>query len=115
MLREEALPAGRVRSFTLTFGGQVPIYEYECKSGHPEERFYGMNDRHPLRVRCSVCGKHARRVVSHTNIQPVIHEYLDRGMGKVIKGRTHLREVQKQLGCVDADVKSMQPTTSWNE
>jgi putative FmdB family regulatory protein len=94
----------------------VPIYEYECKScGHVEERWFRMNDHHPKKVRCSVDGKMARRVVcTNTNIQPVMHEYLDRGMGKVIKGRTHLREVQKQLGCVDADVKSMQPTTSWN-
>jgi putative FmdB family regulatory protein len=98
----------------LTRGGLVPIYEYECKGGHLNERFAKMTDHHPLRVRCSVCGGHARRIVSHTNIQPVMHEYLDRGMGKVIKGRTHLREVQKQLGCVDADIPAMKPSTSWS-
>jgi putative FmdB family regulatory protein len=92
----------------------VPIYEYECKRGHHEERFAKMSDRHPLRVRCSACGGHARRVVSHTNIQPVIHEYLDRGMGKVIKGRTHLREVQRELNCVDANPSSMKPSTGWD-
>ena len=93
----------------------MPIYEYECKGGHVEERFFNMMDRHPMRVRCAVCGGHARRIVSHTNIQPVIHEYHDKGMGRVVKGRTHLRELQRELGCVDADVSSMKPSTSWDE
>jgi putative FmdB family regulatory protein len=92
----------------------VPIYEYECKSGHLNERWMRMIDHHPLRVRCSVCRTWAKRIMSHTNIQPVIHEYLDHGMGRVIKGRTHLREVQRELNCVDADPRSMKPSTSWD-
>ena len=67
-----------------------------------------------MRVRCSVCGGHARRIVSNINIQPVIHEYFDHGMGKVVKGRTHLRGLQKELGCVDADLKAMTPSTGFN-
>lgn len=91
----------------------MPIYEYKCKGGHLNERFENMKDRHPNWVRCSVCGGHARRILSIINIQPVMHEYLDRGMGRVIKGRTHLRQVQRELGCVDADIKTMQPKTDW--
>ena len=72
-----------------------------------------MSEERPPTVRCKTCRKKARRVFAHS-VLPVIHEYFDCGMGRVVKGRSHLREVQRELGCVDADVKAMKPSTGWD-
>ncbi len=40
----------------------MPVYEYECKSGHVTEVLCPVNDR-PSRVRCA-CGRGARPILS---------------------------------------------------
>jgi hypothetical protein len=86
----------------------VPLYEYRCEAGHSQDRFFHPEDPKPRVVRCKTCRRRARRVFS-LSVQPLIYEYYDRGMGRVIKGRTHLREVQRELGCADADIGGMKP------
>lgn len=73
-----------------------------------------MSEHHPSRVRCSRCGRQAKRIVSNTFVQPVINEYFDVGLNRPIKGRTHLRDVQRELGVVDAaPLKDMKPSAGW--
>jgi len=43
----------------------MPIFDYECKSGHTTETVRGID---VSRITCPVCGKKARRIISLTGV-----------------------------------------------
>ena len=43
----------------------MPIYEYECKCGNREEKFFHMSDT-PNEIECEKCGGEMKKVISLT-------------------------------------------------
>lgn len=78
----------------------MPMYEFGCPNGHVVEHFFRMNDERPATIPCE-CGAESKRIFSLAGIVPDFPEHYNISLGRVVKGRQHLRQLQKQLGCHD--------------
>lgn len=77
----------------------MPLYDFSCEQGHVTEKFFGMNDEKS--TECSTCGGPTRRIFALAGVVPDFPEHFNISLGRVVKGRQHLRQLQKQLGCHD--------------
>lgn len=82
----------------------MPIYEYECPTGHKATRLSSIDER-AARIRCDECGKTAQRVLSAAVVRGAGEEYLDEnlsdyGSGEpfLVKSAAHKRQRLKDLG-----------------
>jgi putative FmdB family regulatory protein len=77
----------------------MPLYEYECARGHRQEEFASIDGRDQV-VRCDLCGRPARFVISAVKTVGLAEErgYYDHGLGEWVKSKAHADEIGKRHG-----------------
>ena len=77
----------------------APLYDFECEKGHVTERLFRMDD--VKSTDCSTCGGPTRRIFSRAAVVDDFPEHMNISLGRVVKSRAHLKQLQKELGCQD--------------
>ena len=90
----------------------MPFYPYKCNAGHETDRFYKMSDTRPSSIRCA-CGRSARRQIVLPQLITDIPEHFNTSLGKPVKSRAHLRQLQQQHGCQDVEGGVPDPPSDW--
>lgn len=76
-----------------------PVYEYICECGMEWESYNTVENRDG--ETCD-CGKHANRKMSVT-AKPVVYEYYNRGLGKMVTGPKQKSKLMKELGVEESN------------
>jgi putative FmdB family regulatory protein len=79
----------------------MPAYPYRCDQGHETDVFFHMADTKPPVVACESCGQPAKRAVVLPRVQGDIPEHFNETLGMAVRGRTHLKQIQREQGCQD--------------
>lgn len=79
----------------------MPLYPFRCSAGHVTDRVYPMRARRPATVRCSKCGKRAKRIYTLTAVVPDFPEHFNWSMGCIVKNRAHHKQIQRERGLQD--------------
>jgi len=84
----------------------MPLYPYRCEAGHESDEFFHMQDEKPWAIPCATCGQPATRAVVLPTIRADIPEHFNETLGMTVRGRTHLKTLQHDLGCQDFEPSS---------
>lgn len=79
----------------------MPFYPYFCEQGHESEAFFHMKDDKPGSVACETCGRPAKRAIVVPIVNGDIPEHYNPSLGTAVRGRTHLKSLQRELGTSD--------------
>jgi putative FmdB family regulatory protein len=90
----------------------MPNYEYACEKGHRTEIFRHMKDKHPSLVKCGSCPRLASRIFAAPVVVDDFPEHFNVSMGTVVKNRAHHKQLQKERGLQDYEVRREGPMTS---
>lgn len=96
----------------------MPTYLYTCRNGHDLEEARPIENRNE-RCACPECGEDMTRnealeLASQQHI-PEIPEHFNLSTNCVIRGRTHLRQIQRERGLSDYDPKEHGgPPSDWS-
>ena len=95
----------------------MPTYIYTCANGHDLEEVREIDNRNE-RCPCKECGEDMTRnealEIASQQLIPDIPEHWNRSMDCHVRGRTHLKRIQRTRGLSDYDPKEHNgPPTDW--
>jgi len=96
----------------------MPTYIYTCKNGHDLEEFRPI-DRRNEACTCSECAEDMTRntglELASQQLIPDIPEHFNQSTMCGIRGRTHLRQIQRERGLSDYDPnENGGPPSDWS-